>query len=56
MPSPKGRILCTEDDPDSRESIVFVLEAEDVNRAKNVAGKLEGSTFYYISDNGARRN
>ena len=27
--SPKGRILCTEDDPDSRELIVFVLEAQD---------------------------
>ena len=29
MPSPKGRILCTEDDPDSRELLIFVLEAED---------------------------
>ena len=27
--SPKGRILCTEDDPDSRELIVFVLEGAD---------------------------
>jgi two-component system, sensor histidine kinase and response regulator len=29
MPSPKARILCTEDDPDSRELIVFVLEGAD---------------------------
>ena len=29
MPSPKGRILCTEDDPDSRELIMFILEAAD---------------------------
>ena len=29
MPSPKRRILCTENDPDSRELIVFLLEAED---------------------------
>lgn len=29
MPSPKGRILCTEDDPDSRELLIFVLEAGD---------------------------
>lgn len=29
MPSPKGRILCTEDDLDSRELIVFLLEAAD---------------------------
>ena len=28
-PNPKGRILCTEDDPDSRELIVFILEAGD---------------------------
>jgi DNA-binding response OmpR family regulator len=25
MPAPKGRILCTEDDPDTRELIVWVL-------------------------------
>ena len=25
MPPPKGRILCTEDDPDTRELIVWVL-------------------------------
>ena len=29
MSSPKGRILCTEDDPDSRELIVFILEGAD---------------------------
>jgi CheY-like chemotaxis protein len=29
MPTPKGRILCTEDDPDSRELIVYILEAAD---------------------------
>ena len=29
MPSPKARILCTEDDPDSRELIVFMLEGAD---------------------------
>lgn len=29
MASPKGRILCTEDDPDSRELIMFILEAAD---------------------------
>ena len=29
MPTPKGRILCTEDDPDSRELPIFVLEAAD---------------------------
>ena len=29
MPSPKARILCTEDDPDSRELLIFVLEAAD---------------------------
>ena len=29
MLSPKARILCTEDDPDSRELIVFVLEGAD---------------------------
>ena len=29
MRSPKGRILCTEDDPDSRELLIFVLEAAD---------------------------
>lgn len=29
MPFPKVRILCTEDDPDSRELIVFVLEGAD---------------------------
>ena len=27
----RGRILCTEDDPDARELIVFVLEAEGYN-------------------------
>lgn len=27
--SPKAHILCTEDDPDSRELIVFILEAAD---------------------------
>lgn len=26
MPTPKGRILCTEDDPDSRELIVYILQ------------------------------
>ena len=29
MPFPKARILCTEDDPDSRELLAFVLEAGD---------------------------
>jgi CheY-like chemotaxis protein len=29
MPSPKARILCTEDDADSRELIVFMLENAD---------------------------
>ena len=29
MPFPKARILCTEDDPDSRELIVFVLQGAD---------------------------
>lgn len=29
MPSPKARILCTEDDPDARELIIFILEAAD---------------------------
>lgn len=29
IPSPKGRILCTEDDPDSRELLVFILESAD---------------------------
>ena len=29
IPSLKGRILCTEDDPDSREIIVLILEAAD---------------------------
>lgn len=29
MLSPKTRILCTEDDPDARELIVFILEASD---------------------------
>jgi DNA-binding response OmpR family regulator len=28
MTSPKGRILCTEDDADTRELIVFILQAE----------------------------
>lgn len=28
MPLSKGRILCTEDDPDSREMLVRVLQAE----------------------------
>lgn len=28
MYSPKGRILCTENNPDARELIVFMLEAE----------------------------
>ena len=27
--TPKGRILCTEDDPDSRELIVCILETAD---------------------------
>ena len=27
MTSPKGRILCTEDDPDTRELLIVVLEA-----------------------------
>ena len=26
MTSPKGRILCTEDDPDTREMIIYALE------------------------------
>lgn len=40
--SPKARILCTEDDPDSRELIVFVLEAEnyDVTCTENPADAL----------------
>ena len=25
MPSPKGRILCTEDDPDTRDLLIFLL-------------------------------
>ena len=29
MASPKARILCTEDDPDTRELIVFILRDED---------------------------
>lgn len=29
MLSPKARILCTEDDPDARELIVFILENAD---------------------------
>ena len=29
MPSPKAHILCTEDDPDSRELLIFVLESAD---------------------------
>lgn len=29
IPSRKARILCTEDDPDSRELLVFILEAAD---------------------------
>ena len=28
MPSPKGRILCTEDDADSRDLLVCILEGE----------------------------
>ena len=28
MPQSKGRILCTEDDPDSREILIRVLQAE----------------------------
>ena len=42
IPSPKGRILCTEDDPDSRELLVFMLEAAvyDVTITKDSAGAL----------------
>ena len=29
MPTPKGRILCTEDDPDYRELIVYILKTAD---------------------------
>jgi hypothetical protein len=29
MPSPKARILCTEDDTDTRELIVLVFSGED---------------------------
>ena len=29
MPSPKAHILCTEDDPDARELLIFVLESAD---------------------------
>lgn len=29
MPSPKARILCTEDDPDTRDSIKLVTELEN---------------------------
>lgn len=29
IPKPKGRILCTEDDADSRELLVHLLEAAD---------------------------
>jgi CheY-like chemotaxis protein len=28
MTSPKGRILCTEDDQDTRELIIFILQDE----------------------------
>lgn len=28
---PKGRILCTEDDPDSRALLVFVLENKGIS-------------------------
>ena len=31
MTTPKGRILCTEDDADSRDVIVYILEAEGYN-------------------------
>ena len=29
MRTPKGRILCTQDDPDSRELIVYILQTAD---------------------------
>jgi DNA-binding response OmpR family regulator len=28
MPSPKGRILCTEDDKDTRDLLIFLLQSE----------------------------
>jgi DNA-binding response OmpR family regulator len=28
MPSPKGRILCTEDDTDTRDLLIFILRSE----------------------------
>ena len=36
MTSPKGRVLCTEDDADTRELIIFILRAEgfEVNCAE----------------------
>ncbi len=43
MTSPKGRILCTEDDADTRELLIFILEQEgyEVLCAENATAALE---------------
>jgi DNA-binding response OmpR family regulator len=57
MPSPKGRILCTEDEADTREIIVFMLEQEgyEVLCAETAKAALEVArtqTFdLYLLDN-----
>ena len=57
MSSPKGRILCTEDDPDTRELIAVVLEREgyDVTCIESPAHALDlarATSFdLYLVDN-----
>ena len=43
MRTPKGRILCTEDDPDSREMMIYLLTEEgyDITCTENSADALE---------------
>lgn len=50
MISPKGRILCTEDDPDTRELIKLVLstagyDVDCVDTAKNALALLRANKF-----------
>jgi DNA-binding response OmpR family regulator len=57
MPSPKGRILCTEDDADTRDLIVFVLgqigfEVICADSAEKALGLAKSESFdLYLLDN-----
>ncbi len=60
MPTPKGRILCTEDDPDTRELIILVLknagfEAECVANALAALEMIKAQKFdLYLIDSWLR--